>query len=139
ELEVVAAASATANGPGFVLSFGTLSDDQGGSKLRAPAKTSVVEFKGGKGRSSITWYANNAFGLEGELKLVEDAKAGSAEVLFSPGAFMVGYKRPIVANIIYGDFVGHRYDFHGQELTLDLDTPLSAGIDQEMYEPEEAK
>ena len=112
ELQLWAAGSPTSKTPGFVLDWGQLSDQTPDGLIASSGKTATAEFTGGKGSSLLSWFRLGSFGLEGDLPLVEMPRSDSSKVWFSPGEFMLAYRRPIVANLI-GDFVGQRYDLTG--------------------------
>jgi hypothetical protein len=121
---------ATADHPGFAMDWGTLDDHVPDGKIMVTGTAAVLECKGGKGQASLSWVRQENFGLEGELNLCNDAK-----VLLTPGMFTLAYRRLVTVGLA-GDFVGQCYNLReGQPVSLNMDTPLDAGLDQALSKP----
>ncbi len=121
---------ATADHPGFAMSWGSPNSQIADGKISSPEKTAVVQCKGGKGQVTFRWARRQSFGLEGQLRLCDNAT-----VLLTAGMFSVGYTGP-VATGLRGNFVGQLYDLHaGQSFVLNMDSPLTGGLDQILSEP----
>jgi len=128
--ELWGTADATAAQPGFVLAWGTLNDKTPDGKILPPGKTALLEFKGGGGRSQLAWSSWYNFGLEGSVALAKDAKIG-----ISPGDYALGYRRPFPGGLMgtfAGEFVSLKATDHR---TFDLDTPLTAALQQDLRTP----
>ena len=116
--------------PGFALNWGTLNAASPNGKILPAGKSATMEFKGGQGRSAMTWSALHNYGLEGELALDLNAK-----VVLSTGDYTLGYRRP-VAKTFMGTFAGELYSFKGDDgKVIDLDTPLTGALDQDLPAP----
>ncbi len=130
KLELWGTGDSTAHQPGFALNWGTVDTKTPDGKLRPVGNSASLEFKGGEGRSVLTWSALPHFGLEDEMTL-----AANARVVMSTGDFTLGYRRP-VAKTMMGAFAGEWYHLQaGDNQIFDLDTPLVAALDQDFPAP----
>ena len=112
--------------PGFALALPGLSSQTPDGRLTvAGPANALVAFKGGKGQSVLSWARPSQFGLEGEITLCDGAR-----VLLSAGDYFLSYRRPIASGLT-ASFVAQRYKLQaGQAGSLDLDSPLTAGVDE---------
>lgn len=116
--------------PGFAMCWETLSNQTPDGKILPVGGAASVECSKSKGAASLSWVCRQNFGLAGNLNFTNAAK-----VLLTPAKFSLSYRRPVTANLM-GDFVGQLYDFRvGAALVLNMDTPLTAGLDQALSKP----
>lgn len=124
-LGVWGAADATATRPGLILSWGNLTGSMPDGKLLPSGPVATLAFKGGQGRSSLSWLAWSNFGLEGQIVLAQNAT-----VLISAGNFSLGCTRPLAGSLT-ATFVSEFYSLKATgHPVFNLDSPLTATLDQ---------
>ena len=109
DLQLWANGDGVSNKPGFVLSWGTVSDQTADGPLRSPEKATALRCRGGKGKACLRWFRRESFGLDAEVALLKGTKA-----LLAPGVCTLAYRRP-VGSTQMGEFVGQSYTLTAKE------------------------
>jgi hypothetical protein len=126
-MEIWADGDATGVQPGFALAFGEVNNRMSDGNILPTGSAEAIDCHGGTGRAALSWTRWGDFGLQGELKLSDNA-----QVLFSRGNFTVGYRRPLGVALT-AVFVGQlAWMEPGRPGKLDFDGALAAGVDAQL-------